>query len=215
MNKCVSFIFSILVSIGVFAQSTSEECVYFTKGEQATIILPTAPNVDKGIYYRLDRCENGQIVFVEEPNPQAYTPYVIVPKENFSIDWSVLDLEGDVLGLVKIDGISFIGYSHRDYVGCIDSFYYFIIDNTPDCLRDVNEPIIGALRAYLEVDSRIYPNSEKGMEIILINNASPIEHLSFLSRNEVECIYDFQGRHLSSKPQKGLYIQNGKKMIVK
>jgi hypothetical protein len=33
--------------------------------------------------------------------------------------------------------------------------------------------------------------------------------------NEASAVYDLQGRRLAQKPTKGVYIQDGKKVIVK
>ena len=60
------------------AQIVTNEPVTFTKDQMATIILPTAPDASKGKYYRLDRVENGQIVFEQEKQPRARVPYIIV-----------------------------------------------------------------------------------------------------------------------------------------
>lgn len=214
MNKYVLFVFFLLASIRVSAQPATEGYVYFTKGQWATIILPIAPDTDKGIYYKLDRYENNQIIFVEEPRPQARTPYIIVPKEDFYIDLSTLDLEGYILGKTAINGISFIGYCYSDYVGCKDGYYYIIIDNTPDCYKgdNLDYPIIGALRAYIEVDWRVFPG-EKIEEVILMTNTTSMRLLPVKTQNKAERIYDLQGRRLSSEPSKGIYIQNGRKHI--
>jgi len=202
----------------VTAQSTTSGQVVYTKGQQATIILPVAPDANKGVYYKLDRCENNQIIFIEEPSPQAKVPYIIVPKEDFNIDLSTLDLDEYTFDKVAIDGISFIGSYHSDYIGCKDTHYYIIIDNTSDCQRESeypNDPIIGALRAYIEVYWIAYPNDGKEMEVKLENNITSIEQPSFQLQNDTMFIYDLQGRRISDKPSKGIFIQNGRKVVIK
>lgn len=201
-----------------FIRKLTAEWVYFSKGQKATIITPTTPDADKGTYYRLDRCENNQIIFTVEPSPKARTPYIIVPKEDFNIDLSTLDLDEYTFDKVAIDGISFIGSYHSDYIGCKDTHYYIIIDDTPDCQRESeypNDPIIGALRAYIEVYWIAYPNDGKEMEVKLENNITSIEQPSFQLQNDTMFIYDLQGRRLSDKPSKGIFIQNGKKVVIK
>ena len=216
MNKHVIIVLLMMVTNVISAQPETERYVYFTKGQQATIILPITPDRDKGIYYKLDRCENSQIIFVEEPNPQAFIPYIIIPKEDFNIDLCTLDLEGYLLGEVEINGISFTGYYHTDYVGCRDGYYYIIIDNTPDCSkedRNNNCPIIGALRAYIEVDWRLYPG-EIIEEISLRDNTTCVKHLSVQSLNGGRSIYNLAGKRVNAS-YKGIVIQNGRKVIAK
>ena len=203
--------------------------VTYTEGQMATIILPTEPDASKGKYYRLDRCENGQIVFEQELHPQARTPYIIVPDEDFSIDPSTLDLEGLSSDTVTVGDISFIGsYISKELPaltggdGGGSSFYYEIIDSTPDCQRD-EAFTIGALRAYLTIrwDDPINPGGERSPQekkgIVLKDYETNISLTPDPSPGRGE-IYDLSGRKWSmvhgkwSMP-KGIYIENGKKIV--
>ncbi|MBR6032119.1 MAG: leucine-rich repeat protein [Bacteroidaceae bacterium] len=140
----------------------AENSVTFTKDQMATIILPSAPDASKGKYYRLDRCEDGQIIFEQELQPRAHVPYIIVPDEDFSIDPRAFDLSGLNSDTVSIDGISFIGSYTGEVLPSLGgegggSFYIDIIDTTPDCSLSPSggtgkAAVIGALRAYLLVD---------------------------------------------------------------
>ena len=206
---------------------------YFTKNQMATIILPTEPDASKGRYYRLDRCEKGKIIFEEELSPKARTPYIIVPKEDFSIDLNALDLVGLLRDTVSVKGASFIGsYSHEE-LSCQDGFYIDIIDATPDCQADDSnqrKAIVGALRACLIVnwDDPYNPGGSKGItekrELVLNDNPNGIESLiPDPSPREKGTIYDLSGRKVNSQfsilnsqlKQKGLYIEDGKKILIK
>ena len=212
--------------VTLVCKGEAKETVSFTKNQMATIILPTEPDASKGKYYRLDRCEDGKIIFTEETQPKAKVPYIIIPNEDFSIDLSSLDLEGLTQASVSVGGVSFIGsYSHAEY-NCEEGYYIDIIDKTPDChVDDVNlrKATIGALRAYLKVnwDDPYGQGPTKGvrdmLEIVLEDNPNSIGNEELRVKNEelVDTVYDLQGRRLSSKPTKGLYIQNGKKIMVK
>ena len=114
-----------------------EAVASYSKDQMATIILPTEPDASKGRYYRLDRCEKGKIIFEEELSPKARTPYIIVPKEDFSIDLNALDLDGLLRDTVSVKGASFIGSYCHEELSCQDNFYIDIIDATPDCQADV------------------------------------------------------------------------------
>ena len=200
----------------------AKETVSFTKDQMATIILPTEPDASKGRYYRLDRCEKGKIIFEEELSPKARTPYIIVPKEDFSIDLNALDLDGLLRDTVSVKGASFIGsYSHEE-LSCQDGFYIDIIDATPDCQADDSnqrKAIVGALRACLIVswDDPYNPGGSKGItekrELVLKDNGTSLTPNPSPVREG--SIYDLQGRRLSGKPAKGLYIQNGVKRVVR
>ena len=205
-----------------------EQPVTFTKDQMATIILPTAPDASKGKYYRLDRCEEGQIIFEQEKQPQAHIPYIIVPGEDFSIDTSTLDLAGLSPDTISIAGISFIGSYSSKELNEQEGRYIDIIDSTPDCQAEEGKALlIGALRAYLTVnwDDPYHPGGTKGpgekMEIVLKDNGTGLNSLTpTLSKGEGDEIangkwYDLSGRRLSSKPARGIYIEDGKKVVVK
>ena len=203
----------------------NDEDVTFTKDLMATIILPTAPDAGKGKYYRLDKCEDGKIIFEQEKQPQARTPYIIVPSEDFSIDPSTLDLAGLSPDTVSIAGISFIGtYTSKvlpSLGGDGGGSYYDIIDTTPDCQAEEGKAYtIGALHAYLTVnwDDPINHDGSKGpgekMEIVLKDNETGISSLSpDPSPVREGSIYDLSGRRLSGKLERGIYIEDGKKKV--
>ena len=206
-------------------KETTEDPVTFTQGQMATIILPTEPDASKGKYYRLDKCEDGQIIFEQELQPQARVPYIIIPNEDFSIDPSTMDLEGLSHDAVSIEGISFIGsYSHEEF-SYQEGFYIDIIDTTPDCLDDwfgSGKAIVGPLRAYLQVNwddpytQGGTKDPQKIKEIVLHNHGTGLNEIQdsrFKIQNE-SVIFDLQGRKISGKPARGIYIEDGKKKIV-
>ncbi len=209
------------------AQIVTNEPVTFTKDQMATIILPTAPDASKGKYYRLDRVENGQIVFEQEKQPRARVPYIIVPSEDFSIDISSLDLDGLQADTVTVGGVSFIGSYVRKELPALTggdgggSLYYDIIDTTPDCgflstAETGKEAFrIGALRAYLTVnwdDPYNHHGSkspEDKLDIVLKDDGTGIEQIQsskFKIQNDGEEVngkwsngkcYDLSGRKWS------------------
>ena len=195
------------------------EPVTFTAGQMATIVLPTEPDAGKGKYYRLDRYEDGQIIFEQELQPQAHIPYIIVPNEDFSINLSTLDLAGCYRDTVSVDGISFIGSYVSETFDYPDGFYIDFIDITPDC-RFEESCVIGALRAYLLVrwddpynqgGTRVPPLNKRG--IVLRDYETGIT--SPLGETGEATLYDLQGRMLPSKPAQGIYIKNRQKVMVK
>ena len=207
-----------------------ENTVSYTKDQMATIILPTEPDASKGRYYRLDRCEKGKIIFEEELSPKARTPYIIMPKEDFSIDLSTLDLDGLLRDTVSVKGASFIGSYGHEELSCQDGFYIDIIDATPDCQADDSnqrKAIVGALRACLIVnwDDPYNPGGSKGItgkrELVLLDNGTSLTPNPSPVREG--SIYDLSGRKINSQfstfnsqfRKKGLYIEDGKKIIVK
>ena len=220
-----------------YSGSRPTTVVSYTAGQMATIILPTAPDASKGKYYKLDRCEDDLIVFAEELQPQARTPYIIVPHEDFSIDLGTFDLSELSSDTVSIQGIDFIG----SYISTIlpaltggdgggsSSFYIDIIDTTPDCLIaqiSTEMSVVGALRAYLMVqwDDPINHGGPKGpsmekMGIYLLDEGTGIGDASRLNDKgqmiNDKC-FDLSGRCVGNGNLKpGVYIVNGKKVLMR
>ena len=200
----------------LIAQTTP---VTFTSGQMATIILPTTPDASKGKYYRLDRYEDGQIIFEQELQPQAHIPYIIVPNEDFSINLRTLDLTGLSRDTVSIAGISFIGSYVSETFDYPDGFYIDFIDITSDCRFD-ESCVIGALRAYLLVHwddpynqggTRVPPLNKRG--IVLRDYETGISMPSV--SNKKNTLFDLQGRKIDKITQPGIYIGNGQKILIK
>ena len=208
-----------LVPLGSLIGPEPFELVTYTEGQMATIILPEEPDASKGKYYRLDRYEDGQIIFEQELQPQAHIPYIIMPNEDFSIDLSALDLAGCYRDTVSVDGISFIGSYVSETFDYPDGFYIDFIDITHDC-RFEESCVIGALRAYLLVrwddpynqgGTRVPPLNKRG--ILLRDYETGIT--SPIGETGEATLYDLQGRMLPSKPAQGIYIKNRQKVMVK
>ena len=224
-----------------YAGIEATDVITFTQDQMATIILPTAPDASKGKYYKLDRCEDGQIVFAQELLPQARTPYIIVPNQDFSVEVKESELEGLNRDSVSIGDVTFIGSYVRTELPALTggaegrSFYIDIIDTTPDChaaASDMEMSVVGALRAYLIVkwDDPIDHGGAKGepteeVGIVLLDDETGIDEIqnsNFKNQNEEgSIIYDLSGRRVnnskfkvqSSKPQRGIYIENGRKVV--
>ena len=45
--------------------------------------------------------------------------------------------------------------------------------------------------------------------------ANSIQDAEYRMQNESDAVYDLQGRRLNAVPEKGMYIRNGKKVLVK
>ena len=216
MNRKILFSLMFFTYICVPAQTI----VTFTKDQIVTIILPTAPDASKGRYFKLDRWEDGKIIFEEELHPQARTPYVIVPNEDFSIDPSTLDLDGLMGDMATIEGVQFIVIYESSNIWFKESSTYFLLDTTPDCvdrhdLGLINGFIhVGSLRAYFQVIWRLGRDWEK-LEYVLYDTTTSIEMSAILSSKTERNLYDLQGRKLSGKPARGIYIEDGKKKVMK
>lgn len=194
----------------------------FTAGQMATIILPQAPNPSWGRYYRLDRHEGRDIIFEREYEPKANTPYVIFPTEDFSVnlaDYELSQLEDPkIVYFPDTEEYGHTGF-HGSYKSqpmrsdLYDGEFICLIDKTPDCKDGyVYERRIGACRAYL-VGAYSPEIKYDGPNYVFVGESTGIFDIT--RTKAASPLYDLQGRQLQSKPEKGLYIHNGKKYMVR
>ena len=176
----------------------------FHAGETGTIILPVEPDPTLGKYYRLDHLEDNVLVFEREPIPQANVPYLVIANEDHRVDLSEMDLTGTP-GKKVMDNVCFIGsYVNTNLVITTNESVWFF-DQTPDC-RGWR---VGGCRAYILLNMLYGPYNYK------LNDDDGVEQLMIAPDNKEADRYDLQGRKLSSIPTKGIYIQNGKKYVVR
>jgi hypothetical protein len=216
---------------------TISNTAHYTKGVKASYITRYKPDASLGSYYRIDRVEDDRVVFCREKDPQADVPYVIVPGEDFDIEYSSLfqPLEGKT---TEVKGARLMGTYRDHYYTWGNGEYGLLPDFTPDCEYMLPQPHwtldggarVGANRALLVLDSSVYDWAGRYdfydyARPLLVNNIS--NHVIVLSEEPPTGIteipqattsgnpvtYDLQGRRLQTPPSKGVYISGGKKSV--
>ena len=170
--------------------------------------MPVPPDASAGRYFRLDRRENNKLIFEREFSPQANVPYIIFPDKDFVVDLKPLDLTKQA-GITSVNDVDFIGsYINTDF-GMFESNAFQFLDETPD-VEDYGRykgGRIAALRAYLfgrwYIPQIVYHDDSDGVSSVVADNAISIN------------IYDRQGRRINGKPTKGVYIESGRKAVVR
>ena len=187
---------------------TLYDAVEYKAGRRATIIMPVTPDASAGRYFRLDRREDDKLIFEREFSPQANIPYIIFPDKDFVVDLKPLDLTKEA-GKTSVNGIDFIGsYVNTDF-GVFESEAFQFLDETPDIENygRYEGGRIAALRAYLfgrwYIPQIVYHDDSDGISSVVADNAISIN------------IYDLQGRRINGKPTKGVYIESGRKTVVR
>jgi len=143
----------------------------YRAGQFATIATPYPPETAWGRYFRLDRVEGGQVVFERELMPQADTPYIILPDDDFVIDYDAS--QPQFAGKVAVEGAYLQGcYQSWDY-SQLEQEYGVMLDATPDCeyhgarnsdgryITLVYGCRVGANHAILVLDGYHYPWHQK------------------------------------------------------
>ena len=174
----------------------------FKAGKMGSIILPVVPDATLGKYYRLDRRDGNVLYFEHEPNPQANVPYLLMPNADCRVDISEMNLSLTP-GVIELDEVSFIGsYVSTNHIITTNQSI-FCFDETPDC----DDYRIGGCRAYIL--------TELWRVSVVLVEPDGIEQLTLAPNGKDTGFFDLQGRRLHSKPSKGVYIQNGRKIVQK
>ena len=208
-EKCREYVFentSMSINATILKDKKMDFTLYnvleFKKGKIGSIILPVAPDPTLGRYYRLDHREDYVIVFKLEPNPQANVPYLLIANEDCRVDLSGMDLT-IAPGETELEDVSFIGTYVSSNFWIPGNCSVYVFDETPDCAE-----LIGGCRAYLFMDfwddiSVVLDETDGVEQIVATPNDNKTEY------------FDLQGRRLNDKPSKGIYILNGKKVVIK
>lgn len=196
----------------------------FTANQQATIILPEAPDPAWGRFYRLDRHEGGDIIFEREQAPKANVPYVIFPDREFSIRMADYDLSK----LPEPSDVPFIGEedTHAGFFGSYksqptrtdlyDGEAAYLLDATPDCNKGSDgKHRVGAFRAYLVLGTYSPEMRYNGPRLVFVGEKAGIGGIAAKQGDAAPARYDLQGRRLSGVPERGVYIENGRKRVVR
>ena len=205
--------------------------VAFKKDRRSTIILPVAPNPDWGRYYRLASRTMTEVVFEYEAAPKANTPYIIFPYKDFelSIEDYNFDREPESIVLPWPEGSSlsnvqfatmYGSYKNEDIMRTYDVESIMLLDDSSDCDNN-GMPVygrIGACRAYLVLLSAWPYNIEVSYPITqfirFAGEPTTIKGIE-ATTSQTQSTYDLQGRRIDGQPRQGVYIRDGRKVVVK
>ena len=209
--------------------------VHYKKGRRATIILPTQPDATLGRYYKLTKVENGKIIFDRELHPQASVPYVIIPEQDFTISCSLKDLPATRVSGATASGAHLFGTFVKTPYHRKENEFTILLDQTDDCQYVYEDRhsigdagcTIGAMRAVLILDSSQYdwaaygvtnhnPQYSNFLENHMVFNEETVGIPETLTHKSTDnAAYNLQGRRLTTPPQSGVYVRDGRKVVIK
>ena len=210
--------------------------VHYKTGNRSSIVLPVKPDPSLGRYYKLagrDEKTYGRrvIIFEREYEPKANTPYVIFPERDFDITLADYDLESlpdtvfmptptetenPRLGICGAYSNKQLSWADAGQTRGDNSYFllggnpYFLDQLSSDNYRYEN------MYSYCTPPFRCFL-IEKSLDanaLVFIGEDTSIDNPKADSITQTQ-VFDLQGRRLSGKPARGVYIQNGKKKVVK
>lgn len=186
----------------------------FTPGNVCTVVLPFAIGADvakaAGKFYRINSIADGYIRGTEE-TPAPYVPYIFVP----AIEYPFTNIGIGQLPAVQNNSITTAeGYTLQFVTGTTEiasdaSYDYYGFSNGK--FVKAAYAVVNPFRSYIKVAKSA---NAPATLIWTDDEATGISSLKADIQNGKADVYDLQGRRVLN-PVRGLYIVNGKKVIVK
>ena len=202
-------------TIADFTEATTYTRV-FEAAQSYTVCLPMVVNTDdvtNGKFYELSSYSDNTLHFNEViGSTTAYRPYLFVTSAAGVV------LSGDITAYsdqdltISVSGATMIGtVGSQTLISATNTYYgYRASDGTFVQVGTSTGAHIKAYRAYISVPGSV---GVKAFNIQL-DDATGIEDAVQSSKLKVQSTFDLQGRRVQN-PTRGLYIVNGKKVLVK
>ena len=194
------------------------DALEFKSGQMSTLAMPVAPDASLGKFYEFEGLKsNGRMAFRRTLEPKAATPYLLIPSHDSivslrSLDLSVLADYSKQVGECTFNSLSYC------VIGLARSFNSTVwrIDKTDDCgsvqFDGDTYDFIGGLRGIVSAPINRY---WKYGEVELTDETSGVESLETAVSRKSQPMFDLQGRRVSGRPQRGVYIRDGRKVMVR
>lgn len=187
----------------------------FTEGKLCTIVLPFAMSEEdaakRGTFYKITSIKNGYIFGDEVAAPEAYVPYIYMPSNYpWFTDVEVSELPEFALNSVTTDEgytMEFVAEPTTLTSGGEYDYYGFADGKFVKAAVATANPF----RAYIKV-----PHAANAPATLqwLGDEATGISDYKAEDGSAKKEVFDLQGRRVEN-PVRGIYIINGKKVVVK
>ena len=178
-----------------------------------TVCLPFAPKKDAALkYYTLTGVSGATLHFDEVADAQSHTPYLVAVfgDVNVTEDCSNLDVTSMTINSKTVDGYTFngtfTGKKNADALGL------YILQRKMQWGKVTSGSVyLPPFRAFIEAPAT---SASQLTGIIGDGNATGIDRIVTTDLDGTERWYDLSGRRIAT-PAKGIYINNGRKVVVK
>lgn len=199
------------------AKKAVQERVY-TPGEKGTIFLPFAINKEiaseLGTFYQIASVSDNKVKMGVVEETKANVPYMFDPaKETLSVE--MVDVKTDVPDISPINDFTFIGTYEKQELTPDNTIatYCFIDGQFVYITGSATKVTVNPFRAFMYGP---YPSSgSQTLDIDWGDDTTDLNDVrSKMSEVRGDVFFDLQGRRVM-KPTKGIYIHNGKKVVIK
>ncbi len=193
-----------------------------------TLCLPFAldpTQLDGMKFYTFSGVKGTTLQFTEEAKPAAYTPLVVAVfagKDIILERDNVKYKTSHEINSTTVDGFTFTGTltgldnDAAAAAGGTGNVTYILQDNSKwgKVVAGNANVYISAFRAFV-TGPDITPNTARTLDSAFDGSATAISSLRLVDADGTERWYDLNGRRIYKPSQKGVYIHNGKKVMIK
>ncbi|MBR1545245.1 MAG: hypothetical protein IJ633_00410 [Prevotella sp.] len=190
----------------------------FDTEKTGTIYLPFALNEEKatemGKFYELTSVDGTTVTMTSVASTKANTPYMFKPAKT-TLSAEMVDVKKDVPASPTVGGITFKGTYESESIVSDDSkqYYCFMADGAKagKFVHVTGTPVtVNPYRAYMVKLGA----SSRDLDVIIDGLSTGVSVVKDVRSKMDGEFYDLSGRRVMY-PTKGLYIVNGKKVIIK
>ncbi len=187
-----------------------------SEGKYGTIMLPFAPDeasLQNYAFYTLKEAGDGYIRFEEVAAPEANTPYLYTLRaggENTAITGGQTTIAADINNC-NVDGWELVGSFSNQTIDCTSGNYYAYSAARNEINRITKTLTVRPFRAYLT--STAEQNSNLRVFIGGTTGVTKISPDDFEGFNN-GAVYDLYGRPVNEPAKGGVYIIDGKKVVL-
>ena len=180
-----------------------------------TICLPFAPKTDDAVkYYTLSGVSGETVNFDEVAEPVANTPYLIAVSGTSDITESCkfLEVSSMTINSTTIDGYTFNG-TFTGLTNAEAEGKYILQSNNKwgKVTTENNAAFIPPFRAFIEAPA----SGARQLSGSIDGSATGIKYIRTQNIDGTERYFDLNGRRIEKPTTKGIYIHNGKKVVIK
>lgn len=195
---------------------------HFTPGQKSTVCLPFALTAEQaaaaGKFYRLISVTGTEVKYEEVTSTEANTPYLFIAAEGVEYPFEniyVETLPATVLNEVTVGEAKMMATLETIDLTTDEETTYFGYNSENGKWTKATVGTLKPFRACLAIPSS--SAAAKASELDDNLNTTGINTVNGNANVTNAAIYDLQGRKIVGKPssEKGIYIMNGKKYVVK
>lgn len=197
-----------------FKAGYTQLCREFIPEEYSTVYLPfdaTDEMLHDNKFYQIKSVEGNTITMEVVKEPKANVPYMINPISSPLYTDQIVEFKKEIPEPTAVNGLTFVGTYETKNIVSSDTEDVFCFIEEGNFVRVKNKPItVNPLRGYMTMPKS---SGSQSFNIIWGDDTTGLKEVtSKISDVRGDIFFDLQG-HQVTNPTKGIYIQNGKKIV--